>query len=100
MVVSEAAVGLEYYADLVLMAKMYHMCGMTKDARELIISIGRMLEDPDQKNLFLLKADDEGKQGVSRRLNFTSISTSPAGHTTNAGQLYSSTNTAPPNANQ
>lgn len=93
VVVSETGVGLEYYADLVLMVKMYHMCGMSKDARELIISIGRMLEEPDQKNLFLQKADDVGKQKVNRKLTFTST----AGQNSNAGQLYSSTNTAPAN---
>ncbi len=30
IVISEIGVGLEYYSDLLLMVKMYHLCGMTK----------------------------------------------------------------------
>jgi hypothetical protein len=44
--VSEVGVGLSYIADAVLMSKVYHLCGMSRESRDIITLIGKILEDP------------------------------------------------------
>jgi hypothetical protein len=52
-VVSETGIGLEYFADLLLMAKIYHIHGMEKETMEFITTVGKTLDDPWEKALFL-----------------------------------------------
>jgi hypothetical protein len=35
-------VWLPHLTDLVLLGKIYHLCGMVKEAREVVISLGKM----------------------------------------------------------
>lgn len=75
------------------MVKVYHLGGMVKEAREIIISVGRLLEEPEQKALFLSYDGVVEGGSIRKKLNYVSVNSTPPPnsnsgfHTGNASPL-------------